>query len=236
MGVSEADRYAAVYLTEHPELERSTRTGHVAGLAILFWYGVGAMWNVSVWALLQAVFYSALAAKGAHAWQRWQSVRLSQACVSVYGFVRFSVLYGVQVSQFGQTALKPRFLRNATQEGCVDCSCKHCLWSLEGARNPSLALACEWEAAKEVLAYVRATTVETSTATFRLLMVSIDLIDGSCLRRFASLQPFESYPAYSLTIRSPHSRLFVVGLVSAGGDRWKDELPHEAALRPGDRP
>ena len=40
------------------------------------------------------------------------------------------------------------------QEGTVDCSCKHCLWSLEGARNPSLALACEWEAAKEVLAYV----------------------------------------------------------------------------------
>ena len=63
-------------------------------------------------------------------------------------------------------------------------------------------------------------------------MMSIDLIDGSCLRRFASLQPFESYPAFSFTIRSPRSRLFIVGLVFAGGDRWEDELPHEAALRP----
>lgn len=157
MGAGEADRYAAAYLTDHPELERSTRTGHVAGLAIFFWYGLGAVWNLSMLELLQAVFYSTLAAKGAHAWQRWQSVRLSQTCDSI-GICRFFVLYGVQVSRFDPRALTQRFSRNATKEGRVDCSCKHCLWSLEGARNPSLALACEWEAAKEVLAYVRATT------------------------------------------------------------------------------
>lgn len=73
--ITEAGRYAAVYLTEHPELERITRMGHVAGLTILSWYGVGALWTLSLWTLLQGAFYSALVAKGAHAWQRWSSVR-----------------------------------------------------------------------------------------------------------------------------------------------------------------
>ena len=38
-------------------------------------------------------------------------------------------------------------------EGAVTCSCRYCLWSLEGCRNPGLAASCEWEAAKETAAY-----------------------------------------------------------------------------------
>ena len=72
---SAAGQYEAVYLTEHPELERTSRTGHVVGLIILFWYGLGALWTLSLWTMLQGMVYSAIVAKGAHALQRWSSVR-----------------------------------------------------------------------------------------------------------------------------------------------------------------
>ena len=75
MDASNAGLYAAAYFTDHPELERSNRTGHAAGLGILSWYGLSALWSLSLWKLVEGVFYSALVAKGAHAWQRWSSVR-----------------------------------------------------------------------------------------------------------------------------------------------------------------
>lgn len=150
VGASEVGRYEAVYLTEHPELERTSRTGHVVGLAILFYYSLNALWTLSLWTLLQGAFYSTLAAKGAHAWQRWSSVRDAHSSVQL---AHHSMRLVLQTSSLQMTGVQP------VQEGRVGCSCKHCLWSVEGARNPSLALACEWEAAKEALAYVRATTL-----------------------------------------------------------------------------
>eukprot|EP01051_Picozoa_sp_SAG22_P013829 SAG22_NODE_1598_length_4032_cov_1.979405_2_plen_122_part_00 len=41
------------------------------------------------------------------------------------------------------------------QNGRVElsCSCKYCIWSIEGCRNPSLAASCEWEACKECAAF-----------------------------------------------------------------------------------
>ena len=88
----------------------------------MLWYGISALWSFSVWTLGTGIVYSAIVAKGSHAWQRWSS------------------------------------------EGQVTCSCKYCLWSVEGARNPALAWQCEWEAAKEGVAYV-ATAGKTNCLT-----------------------------------------------------------------------
>ena len=35
----------------------------------------------------------------------------------------------------------------------TSCSCRYCMWSLEGARNPSQAWRCEWQGGLECLAY-----------------------------------------------------------------------------------
>ena len=66
---------------------------------------------------------------------------------ALWSFSLWSLLRGVLLSSL--LAKGAHAYTRWSSEGTVTCSCRYCLWSLEGARNPSLAWACEWEALKE---------------------------------------------------------------------------------------
>ena len=136
-GASEAERYTTVYMTEHPELERGTRTGHTVALGIGAWYGFWAFWSLSVWTLIQGMFYSALAAKGSHAWQRWSSVSRPTSQIHLYCRLIATATKSKSNDEHVAGLLISLGLdcnEYLSQEGRVDCTCKHCLWSVEGAR------------------------------------------------------------------------------------------------------